>query len=201
MRTLAENLQLLVDNKKALKAKLEEKGKAPSDNLSEYADLIEELDNEEQVSYVLETADGGQAFAQLSSEEPITLTASENDIRLNTSAITDKGYTEGKKDIPAYYSEQGMRVVKANAKISLPAKNHNVYDYTKFQSTLALYNTSMSASVQVDKVTIDDSVYKANTTEKLSDLTIDHANTAVDFGITNGNTNAVMRYFIMKEEA
>lgn len=198
MRTLAENLQLLVDNKRALKATLEEKGKAPSDNMSEYAALVGEMDNEEQVSYVLETADGGKAFAQLSSENPITLTASENDIRLNTSAITNKGFTEGSKDIPAYHSERGIKVIQANAKVEL---TRDTYDYTKFQATLALFNTSVADSVQVDRVTVDDSVYTANTTSKLSDLVKDHENGRIDFGINNGTKISLMRFFIMREEA
>ena len=201
MRTLAENLQILVANKKALKAVLEDKGKAPTDTMSDYPALIEELDNEEQVSYVLQNAEGtDQKYAQLASEDPISLTATENDIRVNTSAITEKGYTEGAKDIPKYYAIQGMQVVLGDTDIKLIEKNHNIYDYTKFQATLAIFNNSLSDSVQVDKVTVDDSLYKANTTTKLSDLSVDYENEAVNFGITNGDTTAVMRYFIMREE-
>lgn len=202
MKTLAENLQILVDNKAALKAVLEEKGKAPTDNMSEYASLIDELDNEEQVSYVLSNSDETQqVFAQLSSETPVTLTATENDIRLNTSAITQQGYTEGQKDIPAYRCERGIILIQKNSAINLVKSHHNLYDYTKVQATFALFNQTINNSVQVDRVTVDDSVYTANTTTKLSDLSVDHDNTAINFGITNGDTIAVMRYLIMREEA
>ena len=201
MRTLAENLQILVANKKALKAVLEDKGKAPTDTMSDYPALIEELDNEEQVSYVLQNAEGtDQKYAQLASEDPISLTATENDIRVNTSAITEKGYTEGSKDIPAYHSARGIKAISADSAINLVAEENALFSYTKFQASLALYSNSLSESVQVDKVTVDDSLYKANTTTKLSDLSVDYENKAVDFGITNGDTIAVMRYFIMREE-
>ena len=197
MATIAENLQTLVDQKAAIKSALEEKGKAPTDKLGTYPDLIKELDNEEQISYVLATSDGTQrAYTQLTSKTPITLTATENDIRQNTSAITDVGYTEGTKDIPAYHSSTGSMIFQAGS--SIEVKIH-IYDYSKLQLTLAEYNTSISSSVKVTSSSIDDAVYEAGSTTKLADITIDADTQSIILGIT-ADVKSVLRYFVMKEE-
>lgn len=197
MATIAENLQTLVDQKAAIKAVLEEKGKDPTDELGTYPTLISELDNEEQISYVLATSDGTQrAYSQLSSKTPITLTATADDIRLNTSAITDVGYTEGTKDIPAYHTQTGRKIIEANSGVSLTLHK---YDYTKLHVTLAKYNTSITDSVEVVASSVDDAVYEAKATTKLADITIDANTETINFGIT-ADVKSVLRYFIMKEE-
>lgn len=198
MATIAENLQVLVDQKAAIKAALENQGKAPTDTLSTYAGLIDSLENPDEVTYCV-TIDGeNKVYAQLYGQEKVTLTATANDIRENTSAITNKGYTEGSKKIPSYQSKKGVFYIPANTEIKLFDENN--YNFTKFQATLAVFNNSIDDSVQVDRVTVDEALYKANSTEKLADLSKDDTNAQIDFGITNGNTPAVMRYFIMREE-
>lgn len=197
MSTIVDKLNLLLENKNAIKAVLEEKGKEPTDVLSTYAQSISELDNEEQVSYVLSNADGSKKiYAQLSSKEPITLTATENDIRLGSTAITNVGYTEGSKDIPAYHSTTGRKIILAgqNVAISLPR-----YEYTKFQATISNYNTSIDDSVEVVASTIEDSVYEAKSTTKLADITIDASSQSILLNVT-ADVKSVLRYFTMKEE-
>lgn len=197
MATIAENLQTLVDQKAAIKAVLEEKGKNPTDELGTYPTLISELDNEEQISYVLATSDGTQrAYSQLSSKTPITLTATADDIRLNTSAITDVGYTEGSKDIPAYHTQAGKKIILPGTPITI---TENIYDYTHIQVTIANYNTSISDSIEVVASTIEDSLYEARSATKLADISIDASTETINLGIT-ADVKSVLRYFIMKEE-
>lgn len=197
MATIAENLQTLVNNKAAIKAALEKKEKNPSDVLGSYAELIEELDNEEQVSYVLTNADGTQkVYAQLSSKEPVTLTAKANDIRLNTSAITNDGYTEGTKDIPAYYSVYGYKFVQSGTEATIT--NHET-DYKNLIVTITPFNSSVDESVSVNYVSIDDSMYEAKSTTKLSDITKDVENETIHLGITVSELS-VLRYFVVREE-
>lgn len=152
---------------------------------------------EGQTVYLLAT-DVDATYAQLDTQEPVPLTATANDIRIGSVAVTDTGVVEGAKVIPTYQTKIGTRVIQANAAIVLPESDK--YDYTKIQATIAVYGTKISNSVQVDKVTVDNSLYTANSTDKLSDLIKDHENAQVDFGIINGNTKAVMRYSIIKEE-
>lgn len=197
MATIAENLQTLVNNKAAIKAALEKKEKNPSDVLGSYAELIEELDNEEQVSYVLTNADGTQkVYAQLSSKEPVTLTAKANDIRLNTSAITNDGYTEGTKDIPAYFSMYGKKIVYENEEATLT--NHET-DYKNLMVTITPFNSSLDESVEVTYASIDDSMYEAKSTTKISDITVDLDTETIHFGVTVTELS-VLRYFVVRKE-
>ena len=197
MGTTADKLNRLLTTKNALKAALEAKGKDPSNVLNSYVQSIYELDNEDQVSYVLTNAAGTQkAYAQLSSKTPITLTAQANDIRLNTSAITNEGYTEGTKEIPAYHSRTGLKVIQAGSDCSITLDK---YDYSQIQITISKFNTSVYDSVEVVAVSIDDSIYDAKSTTKLSDITIDKDTETINLGIT-ADVKYVLRYFTMKEE-
>lgn len=197
VETIAENLQILVEQKQAIKQSLETKGKNPTDKIATYAGLIDELDNEEQTSYVLSNADGTQKiYAQLSSKDPVKLTATANDIRLNKSAITNTGYTDGEKDIPAYHSGYGKKIVQAGSELTI---THKEYNYTHLMVTIATYDSSISESVKVTYVSIDNELYEANSTTKVSDITIDTINEKVNLGIT-ADVKSVLRYFIMREE-
>lgn len=197
MATVAENLQILVDQKAAIRAALESKGKEPTEKLSTYAGLINELENDEQNTYVLTNADGTQrVYAVKSSDTAVTLTATENDIRLGATAVTNTGYTEGTKDIPAYHTQEGRKIVLAGNKISLTL---DTYDYTNMQAILTAYNTNVSESVAAYAVVIGGVVYSANETTKLADVTIDDNTQTINFGIT-ADEKTVLRYFIMREE-
>lgn len=197
MGAVVDKLKKLLESKNAIKAVLEEKGKSPTNALSTYAQSISELDNEEQVSYVLANANGTQKiYAQLSSKQPISLTATENDIRLGSTAITNGGYTEGSKDIPAYHSRTGEKIILAGDEVTITL---NKYDYSQIQITLSNYNTSIDDSVEVVATSIGDSVYDAKSTTKLGDITIDAATETINLGITAG-VKSVLRYFTMKEE-
>jgi hypothetical protein len=197
MSTIVDKLNLLLENKNAIKAVLEEKGKEPSDVLSTYAQSISELDNEEQVSYVLSNADGSKKiYAQLSSKEPITLTATENDIRLGSTAITNEGFVEGTKDIPSYYSGYGSKMITAGSEAVIKKEE---YDYKSIMITIAPYDAA-TGSTSVNYVSVSDAMYEAKTTTKLSDITINEDEKQVNLGITV-DVLSVMRYFIVREEA
>lgn len=197
MATIAENLQTLVEQKAAIKAALDNKGKEPTDALKTYAGLIDELENDDQNTYVITNAAGThRAYAIKSSETPVTLTATSNDIRLGTTAVTNEGYTEGGKDIPAYHSETGRKIVLAGENVSI---TKDTYDYTKIQVIVTDYNTNIDDSVATSYVVIGDSVYKSGATEKVADVTKDDTTQSINLGIT-ADKKSVLRYFIMREE-
>ena len=197
MATIAENLQTLVDQKAAIKSALEEKGKAPTEKLGTYPDLIKELDNEEQISYVLATSDGTQrAYTQLSSKTPITLTATANDIRQQTTAITNKGFVEGTKDIPAYYCSYGYKIIPAGQEATIISHETG---YKNILVTITSYNSSVDKSVSVGYSSVDDSMYEAKSTTKISNITKDLENEQIKLGITV-TEKSVLRYFVVREE-
>ena len=197
MGTTADKLNRLLTTKNALKAALEAKGKDPSNVLNSYVQSIYELDNEDQVSYVLTNADGTQkAYAQLSNKTPITLTAQANDIRLNTSAITNEGYTEGTKEIPAYHSRTGAKIIQAGDAMTITLPR---YDYSELQVVISNFNTDIYDSVEVTATTIDNSVYETKSTNKLADITLDADSKSILLNVT-ADVKSVLRYFTMKEE-
>ena len=148
--------------------------------------------------YMIVTEDG-EEFAQLSSQEVVELTATANDIRLGATAVTEKGVITGEKDIPSYHTMQSIRAIRPNQPFVLTF-NDKQYDYTKIQAMTAPYNENLSNSVAVDRVVIDDSVYPIGSTESISTITKDDENKAINFGIMNGDTPSVIRYFTYREE-
>ena len=149
--------------------------------------------------YMIVTEDD-EEFAQLITQEEVELTATANDIRLGTTAVTEKGVTEGEKFIPSYHTEQGVRVIRPNKPFVLPFDN-DLYDYTKLQAMTAPFNKSISNSVAVDRVVIEDAVYLPGTTEPISTVAKDDENKAINFGVINGDTPSVIHYFTYREEA
>ena len=197
MATIAENLQFLLDQKQAIKEALTEKGKNPTDELKTYAGLINELENEEQITYVLTTSDStDRARVIKSNEQSITLTAKCDDIRNGYTAITDTGFTEGVKDIPAYHTQAGQKIIQAGSAIAFDLDD---YDFTKIQIVLIKYNTSITNSAEVYAATVENALYTAGTTTKIADVTKNDTTQTVNLGIT-AEEKTVLRYFIMREE-
>lgn len=148
-------------------------------------------------TYLLVNGDESQAtLALLASEETVNPTATSNDIRIGTTAITSTGYTEGTKDIPTYHTETGMMIIPSGKTVSFVVET---YDYTKVHATLSTFNNSISESVAVIASTVYDSVYEAGTTNKLADITKDDSTQSINLGIT-AESMSVLRYFVMKEE-
>lgn len=199
METIAENLQILVDQKQAIKESLENQGKEPTEKISTYAGLIAELENPEQVTYCV-TVDGeNKTYATLYGEERAELTATPNDIRTGTVAITDDGLTTGEKDIPAYHTTQGYQLILPNSEFKIPLTDGNKYDYTKLQAMTMPFNKNIANSVAVDRAVIEDKVYNVGSTEVVANVTKDDANKSILLGVINGSTPAIVRYFTYKE--
>lgn len=200
MATIQENLQTLADIKADIKVSLENQNKAPTNSFATYSGLVDGLENPDDITYCV-TLDGeNKTYAQLHGQEKVTLTATANDIRLNTSAITNKGYTEGEKDIPSYYTTRGYVAVRPNGKFEISTLKNDRYDYTDLQCLIAPWNTSIEDSVAIDKTVLYDAVYPAGSTEKLADVIKDAANKLIDLGITNGTTPYVIHFMTCKEE-
>lgn len=159
---------------------------------SEYAPLIE--DN----TYILTTSDGVEIPAVAVGEE-VVFTATENDIRVGTTAATEAGVTTGTKVIPSYHTTEGSRLIPAGSAFTIQFTS-DLFDFTKLQAIICPYNTNVAESVAAEKVVIDESVYVVNSTDALAAVTRDGANKVIDLGITNNNDNPyVLRYFTYKE--
>lgn len=154
----------------------------------------------EDTVYLLEDEEGNQVYATLVDDEE-TLTATVNDIREGAVAVTEAGLVVGEKEIPAYFTTEGVEVIPVGSEFEIVIRESDRYQYTKLQAILCPFNTSMADSVAADKVCINDSVYIAGKTDVLATVTLDDANKTIKLGITNDSANPfLIRYFSYKEE-
>lgn len=167
-------------------------------SLDEMAEMIEgmEVGGEEVNTYILVDENGVEVPAVLV-DEKVTLTATANDIRIGTTAVTEEGVVTGEKEIPAYHTSEGYRAVPKGTKFTLPLPNYN---YTKLQAIFCPFNTSMSNSVAAEKVAIENKVYSVRSATAEANVTKDETVGQIDFGITNSSNGVyLIRYFSYKE--
>lgn len=148
-------------------------------------------------TYVFEDEEGNEVYGVIVQNET-ELTATENDIRLGKLAVTGIGLTNGHKEIPAYHTTEGTRLISAGSECKII--NLNNCEYTKLQVLICAFNASVSNSVATEKVSINGKVYAVGSTEVLADVTVNVAEKEVNLGITNeGDAPCVIRYFTYKE--
>lgn len=170
-------------------------GKEGSLTLDEMVAEIEAIDTQAQ-TYILVDDDGNEVPAVLVEEE-VTLTATPNDIRIGTTAVTGDGVVEGTKEIPSYHTSFGWKVVPNGSKFILAIED---YEYTKLQVIFCTFNETMINSVAAEKVAIDNKVYPVQSTEAEANAVVDNMNKCVDFGITNDSGKSyILRYSSYKE--
>lgn len=160
-------------------------------------EMIEAVTNiMDSATYILVDEQGNEVPAVYVDSE-LVFTATENDIRKGTTAVTNDGVVEGTKEIPSYYVSEGYKIIPSGSKFILSIHD---YDYKKLQAVFCAFNTSLSDSVSVDRVAINDSVYPVQSTTAETAITKDHSNTRVDFGITNTSGKPyLIRYFSYME--
>lgn len=192
----------LIDKIKAIADAIREKtGSTGLMNLDEMAEMITAMDSSGGVTtldntYILVDENGYEVPASFT-EEVVDLTATTNDIRIGTTAVTDEGVVTGEKEIPAYYVSEGRKAIPNGSPIIL---YHSDYDYTKIQAVICAFNTNMSDSVAAKQVVIEDNIYPVNSTTTSGTLIKNSDDGCIDFGITNESGGIwILRYFMYKE--
>lgn len=151
-------------------------------------------------TFVIVDADGNEIPAVLVDEE-VVVTASSNDIRKGITAITEDGVVVGTKEIPSYITLEGRRQVKSGARFEIPyLSSQNMYDFTKLQAIVCVFNTTLTDSVAAEKVVINENVYPVRSIESLGVVSRDATNKKIDIGIINDSDKpCVLKYFMYKE--
>lgn len=122
------------------------------------------------------------------------------DIREGMVAATDSGVVTGSAIIPNYETSTGAELIKENGDFKITLTMHDMYDYTKLQCLICLYNSSLDNSVATEHVVIGDDVYDVNSTTVVSTVTKDVDSKSIDLNLTNiSNNKYVIRYFTYKE--
>lgn len=165
-----------------------------------FADLVELSEGLEAPTqtYILVDAEGNEIPAVLV-DEPVTLTATANDIRKGLVAVTSDGVVTGLKTIPPHYTTEGYKIIPSGSEIAIT--DLDTFEYTKLIAIVCGWNTTLNNSVSAEKVSINDNVYSVGSTESLSNVTIDSNTKSIKLGITNDkNSFVVLRYMTYKEE-
>lgn len=193
----------LIEKIKAVADAIRNKTGYPSTmTIDEMPDLIDMIESGTTMysdnTYIVVDEAGNEIPAVLTEEE-VKLTASAaTDIRAGTTAVTDEGVVTGEKEIPAYYTSEGVAAISAGSSLVLYSP---YFDFTKLQAIICTFNSSIDDSTAAEKVVINDNVYAVNSTASIATLSKDASIQAVKFGITNSSdTLCLIRYFMFKEE-
>lgn len=168
--------------------------------LDEMAEVIQYLTASTAIenTMILVDEEGNEYPATLVDEE-VTLTATANDIRLGTTAVTESGVIEGEKDIPAYYTIEGFEKIPAGSALKIKLFSDS-YEYTKLQAIVCAFGGTIDNSVSAEKVSINGKVYAVNSTVELAEVAVDSENRAIDLSLINESDNpVVIRFFTYKE--
>lgn len=163
------------------------------------AEMIDKVTNIlDSATYIMVDEDGNEVPAVYVDEE-LVLTATPNDIRIGTTAVTDNGVTEGEKEIPPYYVAEGRTRVAPGKELVINLYSH-LAEYTRLQAVVCDYNTSMTNSVAATMVAINDKVYDVNSITEKASVIVDADKQSIKLGITNDSGSyLVVRYFTYKE--
>ena len=151
-------------------------------------------------TYILTDENGTEMATGVVVGEKTVFTATDNDVRNGIVYAGDEGVSTGSKDIPAYHTTEGYRIIEANSEFKIILSDLDLYDYTKLQCIICPYNTSTSDSVSAEKVVIDNNIYQVNSSTIISSVIKDSNEKAIKLGITNNNsTKYIIRFFTYKE--
>lgn len=149
---------------------------------------------------ILEDPSGLEITGVVTENEQV-FNATPNDVRTGCVCVTGDGIITGTKDIPAYRTRRGYRVIKNNSNFIISLPEYDAYDYTQLQCIIAPFNTNIENSVLVDKVVLNDNVFAIGSVESVSSVTKNIETKSIDFGITNtSGKDYIIYFFTYKEE-
>ena len=152
-------------------------------------------------TYQLECNGGTAEIMAVVVDEETIFDADVNDVRAGKVFATNNGVKVGTKNIPAYNTCAGYRIIAPNEEIKIVLSASDLYDYTNLQCIICPFNTSISDSVAADRVVIDGNLYEVNSSTVLSEVTKDATEKAIKLGITNDSSSSyIIRLFTYKEE-
>lgn len=163
-------------------------------------EMIEEVKNIlDATTFILVDTDGNE-YPAVYVDSDTVCTATANDIRKGSVAITPEGVIEGTKEIPNYRAAEGCEFIDAAQSMNIFLYS-DMCQYTVLQAIVCRYGTNMKDSVSSEKVVMDGLVYNVGSTEVLSTVTVDSDTQTIKLGMNNDNESPVIvRYMIIKED-
>ena len=164
----------------------------PEEMIAEVKDILNAT------TFILVDKDGNE-YPAVYVDSDTVITATPNDIRKGTTAITAEGVITGEKEIPAYVTSEGYVVITKGSAFSIPMFNER-YDFTKLQCILCPVASSIATSVVAEKVTIGEYTYYVNSSDIAGEVVRNSEKQAIDLGIINESDGLyLLRYFTYKE--
>lgn len=189
----------LIDKIKAIADAIRERtGITAKMSLDEMAETISYMDvgSDDTQTYIL-VDENGIEYPAVMVDNPVVLTATRNDVRIGTTAVTEEGVITGEKEIPPYYATDGTKVVTNNSPFVISIRD---YDYTKLQVILCPYDKNMANSVSAEKVVINDSLYPVRSTTVETIVSVNEELKRIELGVVNTSGSPyIIRFFTMKE--
>lgn len=147
-------------------------------------------------TFIIEDSEGNELVGVLTDSD-VVIDATPNDVRAGKVAVTQNGVITGEKEIPAYHTWEGFKLITNGSKVVLTTID---YDYKKLQAIICASGTSLSTSLSAEKVAINDRVYPTKSATAETTITKDDELNQINFGVVN-NSGApyVLRYFMYKE--
>lgn len=152
-------------------------------------------------TFILVDEDGNE-IAGVVVDQDTVFTAGDNDVREGMVYAGDDGVSIGTKNIPAYHTYEGAKVIPAGNTLSLiNLDSHiDIYDYTKMQAIICGFNSTMANSVSAQKIAIADNVYNVQSVDVISIIVKNHDTKTIEFGLINDTgLPLIIRYFMYKE--
>lgn len=151
-------------------------------------------------TYILTDENGNEMATGVVVGEKTVFDATPEDVRVDKVFASNEGVLIG-TDTKTYRTTIGTECILNGESFSIQLDKYNRYDYTKFTAMIAPFNTTVSDSVAINKVSVNDSVYTVNSTTKLSDVTKNTSTKSIDLNIVNNTgSECVIHYSTYKEE-
>jgi hypothetical protein len=164
----------------------------PEEMIAEVKDILNAT------TFILVDKDGNE-YPAVYVDSDTVITATPNDIRKGTTAITAEGVIEGTKEIPNYRAVEGCVYIDGGERMIISLYS-DMCEYTTLQAIICEYNTDSDDSVSAQKVVIKDKVYDVGSTSELTTVTVIPTEHSIDLGIDNDDTPKIIRYMIIKED-
>ena len=151
-------------------------------------------------TYILTDENGNEMATGVIVGEKTVFDATPADVRVDKVFASDEGVQVG-TDTKTYRTTIGTVCILPGESFSIQLDDYDGYDYTKFTAMIAPFNTTELDSVAINKVSVNNAVYSADSTTKLSDVTKNTLTKSIDLNIVNNtDSTCVIHYSTSKEE-
>ena len=148
---------------------------------------------------VLVDTDGNEVTGVITENVQI-FDATPADVKIGKTFVSDEGILEG-TDTKTYRTYHANYLIFPGENFSIPIAQYDQYAYTKFQAMISVFNTTLLDSTSVSAVSIHNAVYNVNSTDKLSDVTINAETKSIELNIANDTDDIyVINFNTYKEE-